>query len=488
LLTESILLAGMGGLAGLAVAYAGTHMLLMLAFPGAQEVPIEASPSLEVIGFAFGVSMLTGILFGVAPAWIAAQAKPADALRSGARTTATGASMLQRVLVILQAALSLVLLVGAGLFAQNLNKLQSMDLKLDSKNRYMVHINPQAAGYPQTQLEALYRTMEERFHTVPGVMKVGISNYTPMEDNNWSNGIGVQGQPNTKGGASFIKANAEYLDSVGTHVLMGRGIGVQDTSTSPAVTVVNQAFVKEFFKGKNPIGQRIGSPSSPGDFEVVGVVEDTAYTDVRWKDHSMFFVPIMQRYASDKDPIEKDTSLYAGAIVIETARPMSDMESIARKTLAGINPNLTVAKFQTFDEQIAERFTEERMISRLTTLFGGLALLLATIGLYGVTAYSVVRRTPEIGIRMALGADRGGVIAMVMRGAISQTALGLAIGVPVALLSVRFVKTQLYEITSADSHVMTGAIVTLAVAACIAGIIPARRAASIDPVQALRME
>jgi macrolide transport system ATP-binding/permease protein len=488
LLTESILLAGMGGLAGLAVAYAGTHMLLMLAFPGAQNVPIAPSPSLEVVGFAFGVSLVTGILFGVAPAWIAAQAKPADALRSGARTTATGASMLQRVLVILQAALSLVLLVGAGLFAQNLNKLQSMDLKLDSKNRYMVHINPQAAGYPQTQLEALYRTMEERFHTVPGVMKVGISNYTPMEDNNWSNGIGVQGQPNTKGSASFIKANAEYLDSVGTRVLMGRGIGVQDTSTAPAMTVVNQAFVKEFFKGKNPIGQRIGSPSSPGDFEVVGVVEDTAYTDVRWKDHSMFFVPIMQRYASDKDPIEKDMSLYAGAIVIETARPMSDMESIARKTLGAINPNLTVVKFQTFDEQIAERFTEERMISRLTTLFGGLALLLATIGLYGVTAYSVVRRTPEIGIRMALGADRGGVIAMVMRGAISQTALGLAIGVPVALLSVRFVKTQLYEITSADSHVMTGAIVTLAVAACIAGIIPARRAASIDPVQALRME
>jgi macrolide transport system ATP-binding/permease protein len=488
LLTESILLAGMGGLLGLIVAYAGTHMLLMLAFPGAQNVPIDASPSLEVMGFAFGISMLTGILFGVAPAWISAQAKPADALRSGSRTTATGASLLQRVLVVLQAALSLVLLVGAGLFAQNLNKLQSMDLRLDSKNRYMVHINPQAAGYSQTQLEALYRTMEERFHAVPGVMKVGISNYTPMEDNNWSNGIGVQGQPETHGGASFIKANGDYLDSVGTHVLMGRGIGVQDTSTAPAVTVVNQAFMHEFFQDKNPIGRRIGSPNSPGDFEVVGVVEDTAYTDVRWKNHSMFFVPIMQRYASDKDPIEKDMSLYAGAIVVETARPMSDMEAISRRTLAAINPNLTVVKFQTFDEQIADRFTEERLIARLTTLFGGLALLLATIGLYGVTAYTVVRRTPEIGIRMALGAARGSVITMIMRGAVVQTVLGLAIGIPVALLCVRFVKTQLYEITSADHTVMAGSILTLAAAACIAGIIPARRAASIDPVQALRTE
>jgi len=217
-------------------------------------------------------------------------------------------------------------------------------------------------------------------------------------------------------------------------------------------------------------------------------VEDTVYTDVRWKNHSMYFVPNMQRFASDKDPIEKDSSLYAGAIVIQTAGPMPDMETIARKTLAGINPNLTVVDFRTFDAQIAGTFTEQRMISRLTMLFGALALILATIGLYGVTAYTVVRRTPEIGIRMALGAERGGVVAMILRGAVIQAALGLAIGIPVAMLSVRFVKAQLYEITSADSQVMTGAILTLAVAACIAGIIPARRAASIDPAQALRME
>ncbi len=193
LLTESLLLASLGGLAGLAVAYVGTHMLLALAFPGAQNVPIGASPSRAVVGFAFTLSLLTGALFGVAPAWISAQAKPADALRSGTRTTATGASLLQRVLVVMQAALSLVLLVGAGLFSQNLSKLQSTDMKLDSRNRYIVHINPQGAGYTQTQLELLYRTMEERFHAVPGVMKVGIANYTPMEDNNWGNGIAVQG-------------------------------------------------------------------------------------------------------------------------------------------------------------------------------------------------------------------------------------------------------------------------------------------------------
>ncbi len=489
LLTESLLLAAIGGLAGLAVSYLGTRMLLMLAFPGEQSMPINAAPSPEIIAFAFVISMLTGVLFGTAPALITAQANPADALRSGTRTTAAGASLLQRSLVVMQAALSLILLVGAGLFAQNLHKLQSMDLKLDATNRYIVHINPQAAGYKQSELAALYRTMEERFHAIPGVRKVGISNYTPMEDNNWSNGLVVQGRANMEPMlASFIKANADYFDSVGTRVLMGRGIGVNDTATAPAVAVVNQSFVKQFFNGENPIGKRIGPPDSPADLEVVGVVEDTVYSSVRWKDHSMYFVPQMQRLPSDKGPIEKDMSLYAGTMVIQTAQPMSEMEEITRRTLASINPNFTVVRFQTFDGQIGEQFTEEKLISRLMVLFGGLALLLATIGLYGVTAYGVVQRTPEIGVRMALGAERLGVIAMVMRGAALQTVLGLAIGVPVALLSVRFVKSQLYEITTADTHVMFGAIATLALAACLAAIIPARRAASIDPAKALRMD
>jgi predicted permease len=491
LLTESVLLAGMGGLAGLAVAYLGARMLLVLAFPGAENVPIEASPSLTVIGFAFGLSVVTGMLFGVAPAWIAAQANPAEALRSGTRTTAAGASLLQRGLVVLQAALSLVLLVGAGLFSQSLGKLESTDLKLDAKNRYIVHINPQAAGYAPSQVEALYRTMEERFHALPGIVKVGLCNYTPMEDNNWSMGMQVQGQPDGNLNASFVRGNAEYFDSVGTHVAMGRGFDARDTSAAPPVAVVNQTFVRTFFKdGSNPIGRRIGppGPKSAGDFEIVGVVEDTVYTAVQWKEHSMYFVPMMQRFANNPDPIDKDTSLYAGALVLEKAGPVAGMEKLAESTLGGINPNLTVVKFQTFDEQIADRFTEERMVARLTMLFGALALLLATIGLYGVTAYGVVRRTAEIGIRMALGAERTSVVMMVMRGAMLQAGIGLALGIPIALLCVRFVKAQLYEITSADSTVMTGAIVTLMVAASIAAILPARRAATIDPVKALRTE
>lgn len=491
LLTESIVLASLGGALGLAVAYAGARMLLALAFPEARNMPVDATPSAPIIGFAFGLSLVTGALFGMAPAWVASHAEPADALRSGVRTTGSGASLLQRALVVLQAALSLVLIICAGLFARSLYNLESANLHLDARNRYIVHINPAAAGYKGSQLEALYRTMEERFHAVPGVVKVGLSNYTPMEDNNWSTGVQMQGQPDPEKGASFIKANAEYLDAVGTRVVMGRGIRPQDTMNAPTVALVNETFVKQFFKpGTNPIGHRFGSPGpkSTGDYEIVGVVEDTTYTSVRWKDHSMFFLPITQRPQSEKSPVDNDLSLYAGAIVLQTDRPVNDMEKLAAHALASINPNLTVVKFQTFQQQIDDSFNGDRLISRLTVLFGALALLLAAIGLYGVTAYSVVRRTSEIGIRMALGAARPRVIGMVLRGAMIQTGIGLAIGIPVAVVCVRFVKSQLYEIGHVDAMLMTSAIAVLALAASIAGIIPARRAASIDPVKALRVD
>ncbi|HEY3626183.1 MAG TPA: ABC transporter permease [Terracidiphilus sp.] len=490
LLTESIVLSLFGGIAGLAVAYAGTRMLLALAFPGADSVPIHASPSPEVLSFAFGLSLLTGILFGAAPAWIAAHSEPASALRTGTRTTAGGATLLQRGLVVLQAALSLVLLVGAGLFSQSLGKLQSSDMKLDPTNRYIVHINPQAAGYSQRQVGDLYRSIEERFHAVPGIDKVGICTYTPMEDNNDSWSAVVQGKPDTEISSSMVKANAEYFDSVGTHVLMGRGIVAQDTANSTPVAVVNQSFVKKLFKpGENPIGQHFGGgPKHSSDFEIVGIVDDTAYTTVRWKDHAMAFYPFVQRSPSDKTPIEKDEMMYAGAVVLKTDRPINDMEALARRTLSAINSNLSVVKFQSFSAQIADQFAQERMLARLTMLFAALALLLATIGLYGVTAYTVARRTPEIGIRMALGAERTGVTAMVMRTAMIQAMVGLILGIPVALASVRFIKSQLFEINGVTPGLLAAAIVVLALAATLAGLIPARRAASVDPAQALRME
>jgi predicted permease len=459
-------------------------------------MPVTASPSPLVIGFAIALSLVTGILFGLAPALMAARTEPADALRSNARTTAHGASFLQRALVVLQAALSLVLLVAAGLFAESLNKAENLDMKLNTTNRYIAHINPQAASYKSTEIEPLYQTIVDRFHAIPGVLKVGLATYTPMEQNNWSSGIKVQGESDLNKGASWVKGTPEYFDSVGTHFVMGRGFTLQDTLDAPPVAVVNQEFVKQFFGSRNPIGHRFGfsGPSKvtqDGAHEIVGVVEDTTYTSVYWKNHAMYFLPLTQRAGVANDPeqpVEKDLSMYAGALVIQTAHPIAGFEKIVGDTLASINPNLTIVKFQTFKQQIDDRFIEERLIARLTSLFGLLALLLAAIGLYGVTAYTVVRRTPEIGIRMALGAARSRVIGMVMRGAMLQAVAGLAIGIPVTIFCVRFVKSQLYEITSVNVPVMTIAVGVLLLAAAVAGIIPARRAASIDPVRALRIE
>jgi macrolide transport system ATP-binding/permease protein len=496
LLTESVLLSGMGGLLGLAVSYLGAHALLALAFPDQHNMPVSASPSPLIIGFALALSLATGILFGLAPALMAARTQPSEALRSNARTTAQGASLLQRALVVLQAALSLVLLVAAGLFAQSLNKAENVDMKLDARNRYIAHINPQAAGYKNTEVEPLYQVIVDRFHDIPGVLKVGLSTYTPMEENNWGSGVKVHGDPDLNKNASWVKGTSEYFDSVGTHVVMGRGFTLQDTLNAAPVAVVNQEFVKQFFGERNPIGHSfghsgVGQAGMDGAHEIVGVVEDTTYSSVYWKNHAMYFLPLTQRagIAGDpNDPLDKDQSMYAGALVIQTAHPIAGFEKVVENTLAGVNPNLTVVKFQTFQQQIDDRFIEERLIARLTSLFGLLALLLASIGLYGVTAYTVVRRTPEIGIRMALGAARSRVIGTVIRGAVLQAVAGLAIGIPVAIFCVRYVKSQLYEITSVNASVMAIAIGVLVFTAAIAGIIPARRAASIDPARALRIE
>lgn len=490
LLTESLLLATLGGVAGLAVAYAGTRMLLAFAFPAAENMPIDPSPSVTVLAFAFGLSLLTGVLFGVAPALVASKASPVEALRSGMRAVSGGATLLQKALVVTQSGLSLVLIVGAGLFAKSLSKLEHIDLKLDPVNRYIIHINPQTAGYSQRQVGDLYRAIEERFHALPGVDKVGITSFTPMEDNNNGWGVQIQGRPDLQREATWIKANPDYFDSVGTRVLMGRGIRPDDTADSHHIAVVNQEFVRQMFKpGENPIGQRFGgNQKAAGDWEIVGVVENTAYQSATWKDHMMYFVPLLQRPLSTEQPIEKDENMYAGAIVLKTTRPIPEMEELSRKTLAAINPNLSVVRFQSFSAQIAEQFGQDRMLSRLTMLFGGLALLLATLGLYGVTAYGVARRTPEIGIRMALGAARSKVTVMVLRGAIAQALIGLALGVPISIYCVKYIQSQLYEIKDMDTSVLAIAVAVLAAAALIAGWIPARRAASINPVQALRVE
>jgi len=493
MLTESLLLACLGGSAGLMFAYAGTRVLLTLAFPDSPNLPIHADPSPVVLGFAFAVSLLTGLVFGIAPAWITSHSEPAEALRGSNRSTRDSSSLLQRSLVVVQAALSLVLLVGAGLLTKSLNKLEHQNFGMQTDNRVVIHVSPENAGYKPTELQALYDEMTQRFLSMPGVEQVGLSLYTPLEGNNWGEGVFVQGRPepgaNDRIGASWDRVSPDYLSMIGQKVLRGRGITAQDTATAPLVAVVNQAFVKRFFpKGEDPIGKRFGleGTKSSSEIEIVGVVSDVKYTDPRSDTRPMYFRPLLQ-HAPISDGVEI-RSLFVGAITLQMKGPVDGLESQVRRTLASINPNLTVVNFNTFSGQVDGQFSQERLIARLTLMFGVLALVLASVGLYGVTAYTVARRTSEIGIRMALGAGRGSVVSMVLREAMLQAAVGLAVGVPIALLCVRFLKTQMYGMSGQDLGVLCGAVAVLTVSACAAGLIPARRAASIDPVKALRTE
>lgn len=493
MLTESVVLSCMGGLAGLVVAYAGTKILLAMAFPDATNLPIHASPSPAVLAFAFGLSLVTGLIFGIAPAWVTSRSEPAEALRGSNRSTKDHSGWLQRSLVILQAALSLVLLVGAGLMAKSLNKLERQDFGVETENRVVAHFSPDNAGYKQEQLQALYERIDQGLRALPGVQRVALSLYTPLEGNNWGEGVFIQGRPepgpNDQVGASWVRVGPEFFDIIGQHVLRGSGITEHDTATSPAVAVVNQAFVKKFFpKGEDPIGLHFGvsGVKSSSDFEIVGVVSDVKYNNVRQPVRAMYFRPLLQ--VALTKPEDDVRSLYAGAIMLQTRGSVQGLESQVRRTLATIDPNLTVTRFDTFAGQISGQFNQERLIARLTLMFGVLALVLASVGLYGVTAYTVARRTPEIGIRMAMGAGRGSVVSMVLREAMMQAVIGLAIGIPVALLCVRFVQSQLYSVAGHDATVLSAAIATLIGSTFAAGLIPARRAASADPVKALRAE
>jgi len=493
LLTESVVLACLGGLAGLMVAYAGTRLLLMLAFPDAVGMPIDANPSPVVLGFAFGLSLLTGLVFGIAPAWITSHSEPTEALRGANRSTRDRSSLVQRSLVVLQAALSLVLLVGAGLLTKSLNTLEHKDFGLQTENRVVVHVSPDNAGYKPEQLQTLYDQIEQRLVSLPGVERVGLASYTPLEGGVMGDRVFLQGRPTPapgeKIGALWNRVSPEFLQATGQRVLRGRGITAQDAATSTLVAVVNQTFVRHFFpKGGDPIGMHFGlnGVKSSNEIEIVGVVSDAYYFSPKNEIRQMFFRPLLQ-HAPISDGVEVN-SQYAGAIMLQMKGPVDGLESQVRRTLASINPNLTVVDYDTFAGQIAGQFNQERMIARLTLMFGVLALVLASVGLYGVTAYTVARRTSEIGIRMALGAGRGSVVSMVLRETMLQAAMGLAVGVPIALLCVRFLKTQLYGTGGQDLGVLVGSAAVLTVAACAAGLIPAQRAASIDPVKALRTE
>ena len=492
-LTESILLAFLGGLAGIAVAYAGTRAILLMAFHGARYVPIDATPSAPVLAFALLASLLTAILCGAVPAWIGSRSDPAEALRGAGRST-DRSGLPRRLLVVFQMALALALLASAGLLTRSLLALEHQEFGFQTNGRLMVKVNPGLTGYTPEKIGYVYRQIHDRLAALPGVLDVSFSLYSPMEQNNWEGPIVVEGRPAAREDnpdySSWDRVSPRYFETIGTPILRGRAITEQDTPSSRRVAVVNETFVRKFFSNTDPIGKHFGWSGDPIDpqYELVGVVHDAKYIDADQPPHQMFFLPLLQMSKEEWKENGAARSNYISDIELRVAGNQAGLGDLVRRTLAEINPDMTVLNIRTFEDQLALNFNRERLVSNLTLLFAVLALILACVGLYGVTAYSVVQRTGEIGIRMAFGAAQTDVLAMVIRRAALQVVVGALIGLPIALAFGRLLRSRLYQVGEFDPAVLAGATLLLTACALAAAFLPARRASALDPVQALRRE
>ena len=497
-LVESVLLAVAGGVAGLFVATAAARLLLALAFQGTTFLPISTRPSLLVLGFAFALALVTGIVFGAAPAWFATRTDPADALRGAGRSTNDQSSFTRKALLIVQATVSVVLVAGATMLARSLNNLERQDFGYQVKGRVLVSLNRPPATYTLPKLMALYRQIEDRVNRLPGVRGSGLALYNPLTDN-WGELILVAGHPapklNGETGASWDRVSADYLQNLGVALRRGRMFTAADTERTAPVAVVNEAFVRRFFKsGEDPLDQHFGLdlPENANTFRIVGIVRDAKFAgfNLERPARPMFYVPLAQNVDYENVLMKRleVQSHFIGGLMLVTDMAPGAVEPLLTRALAEVDPNLTIISVRTLQQQIERSFDQHRAVASLAGLFGVVALLLAAVGLYGVTAYSVAQRTNEIGIRMALGANRGKVIGLVLRGAFQRVGLGLTLGVPLAIGAGRLIAAQLYGVAFWDPPALSLAAGSLGVCALVAALIPASRAAAISPMNALRIE
>ena len=497
-LVESILLALAGGVVGLVVAIGTARLLLALAFAGVTFLPIDTTPSPMVLAFAIGLALVTGILFGAAPAWFATRTDPMDALRGSGRSTGDHSSMTRKALLVVQAAVSVVLVAGSMMLARSLGNLSNQDFGYEVQSRVLVSLNRPPADYPPERLASLYRDVEERLTRLPGVRGAGLALYNPLTDN-WGELVLVAGHPAPKpgeqAGASWDRVSANYLQNLGVKLVRGRYFNASDNETSDLVAVVNEAFVRRFFKSdEDPLEQRFGLdlPQYASTFRIVGIVRDAKFAGFALDQPArpMFYVPLAQTVDYDEPLMKRieSASHFVRGLLLVSDLPPATLEPEVTRALAAADPNLTVTSVRSLQQQIDRSFDQQRAVAGLAGLFGIVALVLAAIGLYGVTAYSVAQRTNEIGIRMALGADRGNVVGLVLHGAFRRVIVGLALGLPLAVGAGYLLSAQLYGVRFWDPLALSIGALSLAVCALFAAIIPARRAASISPIRALRTD
>ena len=496
MLTESVLLSGIAGIAGCALAFWGKQLLLGWTQWIRGGAALDASLDLRVLGFTAGISALTGILFGIAPAWRAGHAQLAPNIK--VQIGNAGRTRAGKFLIVLQVAISLVLLVGAGLFVRTLHNLAAVDVGFDRDNLLLFRVDPSANGYGANVTSILYDRMLERVNSVPGVRGAALSRHSLLSSTHI--GLAVYLSTGNQHNGEIVEVNTispGFFDTMRIPLLVGRTLQPSDGVSSPRVVVVNRAFARTYFAGENAVGQKfwlgdggegngwplrkeMTAPPDEPPMEIVGITGDTKYTDLR----TAIRPTVYRAYAQSPT----DTATFEVRYHGDEASIVNTVRAAVRQ----VDAQLPIFDVRTQIEQSDESVAEERMFANLSSSMGGLTLLLAAIGLYGILSYSVGRRTMEIGVRMALGAEHSSVVAMILRESFFLVAVGIVIGIPVALISARAASTVLsnllFGIKPGDPFTFMLAILIMIGVSLIAVFLPARRAARVDPMTALRSE
>jgi predicted permease len=488
LMTESLLLSLVGGLAGIGLAIAMVKSLLTFlpenSMGYAGGYTIASSPDLRILSFALGLSLFTGLIFGLIPALQAARPDIADTLKAKAVSVTGGAAQIhfRKFLVTAQITLSLLLLIGASLFIRSLANLHSVDPGFRTRNLAQFSVDLASIAYDRKDANVFFNQLEARLEHLPGIEAAGMANNPVLTNSDWESAILVDGRENKPGEAanSYInRVSRGYFKSLGIHLLAGRTFRESDTADSPKVVVVSESFAKYYFGQRSPIGQRIGrgfDRSAPRDMEIVGVVNDINYQDLRQKQFRQLYLCAPQGYN------------FGNTIYLSTKGNPRNALASARRLVHEMEPKVPVKNTKAVEHQLEESLVTERMIASLSTVFTILAVALAILGLYGVMAYMVTQRAREIGIRIALGALFGNVVWLVMREVVLVVAAGIAVAVPLSLTLSRFIGSALYGIAPTDPISIATAALLLAGIAMLAGFVPARRAATADPLDVLRYE
>jgi predicted permease len=477
LLTESLLLAAIGGALGILVGYWGKQLL---PGPPGQLLRLDW----RVLAFVLAITGVTGIVFGIAPALRGTGMNVSSALKETSRSVVGSRSILGKGLLVVQVAVSLVLLIGAGLFLQTLHNLRRVDVGFNPQNLLLFRVNPSLNRYDEKKMTALYRDMLDRLSTVPGVRAAAMSQPALLSGNVNGTSIYVQGRVYPPGrpqgddnGINRLVISPNFFDVMGIPIVRGRALTDRDDATAPKVVIINEAAVRKFFPNENPIGQHFGSSiETTGQLEIVGVLHDVKYESVRDVAPPTMYVPYRQ------------TRLGGAVFELRTAGTPATAMGAVRDAVRQIDPNLPLTDVSTQIEQVERRFMQEKLFAQAYTLFGGLALLLASIGLFGLMSYSVSRRTNEIGIRMALGAQRRDVLRLVMQESMILVVIGIAAGLGIAIAASRLVATLLFGLPATDVITMLLAIGVMVTVSALAGYLPARRASRVDPMVALHYE